>query len=210
VRALGLDTAIWYGASLWVDLVRVPPSGTWESPRADRYAVASDWLGDPPDLTEEGGIDHLVRRYLAAFGPASRADVASFTGLSPATVASALDRVATRTFVDEGGGELVDVPRAPLPHPDTPAPVRFLGVFDATLLTQARRTQILPERYRGRIFNTKTPHSFPTFLVDGRVAGTWRFDVDRIEIEPFERLTPMTLRAVRDEADRLRELFVSP
>jgi hypothetical protein len=210
VRALGLDTAIWYGASLWVDLVRVPPSGTWESPRADRYAVASGWLGDPPDVTEEEGFDHLVHRYLAAFGPASRADVASFTGLPLPTVVSALGRVATRPFLDEGGGELVDVPRAPLPDADTPAPVRFLGVFDATLLTQARRTQILPERYRGRIFSTKTPQSFHTFLVDGRVAGTWRFDGDRIEIEPFEPIGRSPLREVRDEADRLRELFVSP
>ena len=209
VRALGLDTAIWYGASLWVDLVRVPPSGTWDSPRADRYAVASDWLGDPPDVTEEEGIGHLVRRYLAAFGPASKADVASFTGLSLPTVVSALDRIATRPFLDEGGGALVDVLRAPLPEADTPAPVRFLGVFDATLLTQARRTQILPERYRGRIFSTKTPHSFPTFLVDGRVAGTWRFDGDRIEVEPFEPIGRSPLREVRVEADRLRDLFVS-
>ena len=103
-----------------------------------------------------------------------------------------------------------DVPRAPLPDADTPAPVRFLGVFDATLLTQARRTQILPERYRGRIFSTKTPHSFHTFLVDGQVAGTWRFEGNRIEVDPFEPVGRSTLRSVRDEADRLRELFVSP
>ena len=210
VGVLGLDTAIWYGASLWVDLVRVPPSGTWEFPRADLFAVATDWLGDPPDVTEDEGVDHLTRRYLAAFGPASRADIASFTGLSPPTVAAALDRIGKRTFLDERGGELVDVPRAPLPDADTSAPVRFLPVFDATLLTQARRTQILPERYRGRIFSTKTPHSFPTFLVDGQVAGTWRFDGDRIDVEPFERLAASTLRAMRGEADRLRELFVSP
>ena len=210
VGTLGFDTPIWYGASLWVDLVRVPPSGTWESPRADLYAVASDWLGDPPDVTEEEGIDHLVRRHLAAFGPASRADVASFTGLPLPTVVSAMGRIATRPFLDEGGGELVDVPRAPLPAADTPAPARFLGVFDATLLTQARRTQVLPERYRGRIFSTKTPHSFHTLLVDGRVAGTWRFDGDRIEVEPFEPIGRSPLREVRDEADRLRELFVSP
>jgi len=68
----------------------------------------------------------------------------------------------------------------------------------------------MPERYRGRIFSTKTPHSFPTFLVDGQVAGTWRFDGDRIDVEPFERLAASTLRAMRGEADRLRELFVSP
>jgi uncharacterized protein YcaQ len=210
VAALGLDTATWYGACLWVDLVRVPPSGTWEMPRADRYAVASDWLGDPPEVTEEEGVDHLVRRYLAAFGPASRADVASFTGLPPASIAAALDRIRIRRFQDEHGGELVDVPRAPLPGADTPAPVRFLPVWDATLLTQARRTQILPERYRGRVFNTKTPHSFHTFLVDGQVAGTWRFEGDRIHVEPYDRLSPTVARTVRDEADRLRELFVTP
>ena len=151
-----------------------------------------------------------MRRYLAAFGPASRADVASFTGLSLTTIAAALGRIRVRTFRDERGTALVDVPRAPLPDADTPAPVRFLPVWDANLLTHARRTQVLPERYRARIFSSKTPHSFHTFLVDGQVAGTWRWEGDRIEVESYERPAPAAARTVRDEADRLRELFVEP
>ena len=77
------------------------------------------------------------------------------------------------------------MPRAPMPDADTPAPVQFLPVWDANLLTHARRTQVLPERYRARIFNSKTPHSFHTFLVDGQVAGTWRWEGDRIEVESY-------------------------
>jgi winged helix DNA-binding protein len=95
------------------------------------------------------------------------------------------------------------VPRAPLPDPDTPAPVRFLPTWDATLLVHARRTQIVPERFRPRVFNTKTPHSVPTFLVDGQVAGTWRYEKDGVAIEPFETLPRDTRRKLEDEAERL-------
>ncbi len=85
-------------------------------------------------------------------------------------------------------------------------------MWDATLLVQARRTQILPERYRPRIFNTKSPHSFHTFLVDGQVAGIWRHDdgKGRIVLEPFERLSKETSRALADEGEPMRELFASP
>ena len=81
-------------------------------------------------------------------------------------------------------GELVDLPRAPLPDGDTPAPPRLLPTFDATLLTHARRTGLLPEEYRPRIFSTRTPQSLPTFLVDGRVAGTWRHEDGAVRLEP--------------------------
>ena len=207
VGALGFDTPTWYGVGLWLDLVRVPPFGTWEQPRADLYGLASDWLGDPPTVTEEEGVEHLVRRYLAAFGPASRADVASFTGIPPRALAPAFDRFPLRRFLDEGGTELIDVQRAPIPDADTPAPVRFLPAWDATLLVHARRTQVLPERYRPRVFNTKTPHSIHTFLVDGQVAGSWRFDAGRIVVDPFGRLSAQTRRAVEEEAAYVEELF---
>jgi hypothetical protein len=169
--------------------------------------LASDWLGEPPSLTEDEGIEHLVKRYLAAFGPASRADIVSFTGLTAGAVAPVLERVALRRFADERGKELLDVPRAPLPDAETPAPVRFLPVWDATLLVQARRTQILPERYRPTVFNTKTPHSIHTFLVDGQVAGSWRHEHGRIVLEPFERLSKEIRRALDDEAEHMAELF---
>ena len=96
-----------------------------------------------------------------------------------------------RRFVDEAGKPLFDLPRAPLPG-DVPAPVRFLPHWDATLLVHCRRTLILPEEYRAAIFNSKAPHSFATFLVDGTVAGTWRVERSAaratVVIEPFERL----------------------
>lgn len=174
----GLETWIWNGVGLWLDLVRVPPSGTWERRRADRFALAEDRLG-PGSVDHSAAVDHLVRRYLGGFGPASRADVASFTGLPASELTPALERLRLRRFLDGSGGELLDLPRAPLPDPDTPAPVRFLGTWDATLLVHARRAQVLPERYRSRVFHTKTPHSVNTFLVDGQVAGTWRLDGGR-------------------------------
>ena len=108
-----------------------------------------------------------------------------------------------RRFRAEGGEELIDLPRAPLPDPETPAPVRFLPVWDATLLVHARRTGILPEEYRPLVFNTKTPHSVNTFLVDGGVAGTWRYERGCVQLEPFARLDRATLRELREEAERL-------
>jgi Winged helix DNA-binding domain len=206
--ALDLDAQTWNGVGLWIDLVRVPPSGTWERRRADLYGLAEHHVGPEPEgLTEHDGRALLVRRYLAAFGPASRKDIASFTGLPAAALAPVLDGLKLRSLRDEDGGELLDVPRAPLPDPETPAPVRFLPTWDATLLAHARRTQILPERFRSLVFHTRTPQSVPTFTVDGRVAGTWREDRGRVTPEPFEPLPASAMRAVRAEADRLESFL---
>jgi Winged helix DNA-binding domain len=197
---LGKDRARAVG--LWLDLVRVPPSGTWERRRADLYGAAEDWIG-PPEVGERSAIEHLVKRYLAGFGPASAKDTASFTGLPLARVRSLLDALAPRRFRAPDGEELFDLPDAPLPDPDTPAPPRFLSTWDATLLVHARRTGVLPEQHRPRIFNTKSPHSFPTFLLDGAVAGTWRYEGGKVRLEPFGRLDPAARRALGGEADRL-------
>lgn len=207
VKDLGLDQPTWYGVGLWLDLVRVPPFGTWEQPRADLYGLARSWLGEPPTVTRDEGIEHLLRRYVAAYGPASRTDAAGWTGLPVAQLDPVLGRMRLRRFRDERGGELLDVPRGPLPDADTPAPVRFLGSFDPVLLTQARRTQILPERHRTRVFNTRTPQSMHTFLVDGQVAGGWRFQDGRIRLDPFERLARQDLEAANEEAEHMAELF---
>jgi hypothetical protein len=129
--------------------------------------------------------------------------VASFTGVPLATLQPVLAGMTVRRFHDEDGGELIDLPRAPLPPADTPAPVRFLPTWDATLLVHARRTQILPEEHRPRIFSTKTPQSKPTFLVDGAVAGTWRHDGGKVDLDPFGPLDRATTRALREEAARL-------
>lgn len=185
-----------------LNLVRVPPSGTWERRRANLIELADRWLG-PQDATEDEAADHLVRRYLAAFGPASRDDIASWAGLKRGHVNPVLERLRLRRFRDEDGGELLDVARATLPHPETPAPVRFLPTWDAVLLVHARRAGVLPEEYRPRVFSTKTPQSVGTFLVDGTVAGTWRFEGERVGWEPFGRLDRATRREVGDEAGRL-------
>ena len=192
------------GVGLWIDLVRVPPSGTWERRRADLYAAAEDWVGARPTIRRTRA-EHLVRRYLAGFGPAARKDVASFTGLPPARAAPAARPAAAAPLPAEDGEELLDLPRAPLPDPETPAPPRFLPTWDATLLVHARRTGVLPEEHRPRIFTSRNPHSFPTFLVDGRVAGTWRTRAARIRLEPFGRLDAATRRELKQEADRLAE-----
>ena len=192
------------GIHAFVPIARVPPSGTWERRRADVYAAAEDWIGPPPkNLVREDGIELLVRRYLAAFGPSTRAEIAGFAGLQVGDIAEVLRRMTFRRFRAADGAELLDLPRAPLPDAETPAPVRFLPVWDATLLVHARRTQILREEDRPRIFSSKRPQSYNTFLVDGVVAGTWRHEDDRIELEPFRQLPRAVMRELRDEAERL-------
>ena len=204
---LGSDSVITNGVNMWIDLVRVPPSGTWERRRADLYAAAEHWLGAPPKgLDEASGIEHLVRRHLAGFGPAPVADIANWAGLHPKRLVPAIESMKLRSFVDEDGQELVDLPRAPLPDPETPAPVRFLGTWDAMLLTHARRTAVLPEEHRTKVFNARTPQSMPTFLVDGRVAGSWKFEKGKVKLDPFERLDAATKRELDAEAERLVEL----
>jgi winged helix DNA-binding protein len=202
LRANDFPRASPWGFTHWVDLVRVPPAGTWDKRRAHTFALAEEWVG-PLDATEEDGLAHLVRRYLAAFGPAPPADVAKWAGVKPGLLAGVLERVTLRRFRDEDGTELLDLPRAPLPDPDTPAPVRFLPTWDAALLVHARRTGILAEEYRPVIFATTIPPSIPTFLVDGAVAGTWRHEGGRIELSPFTKLDRAVLRELREEAERL-------
>jgi hypothetical protein len=202
LEVAGGDAMTWNGVGVFIDLVRAPPSGTWEHRRADLFATADQWLG-PPDVTRKQAVEHLVRRYLGAFGPARPHEIADWAGLEPSTVVEALQWLRLRRFRDEGGRELVDLPRAPLPHPDTPAPVRFLPTWDATLLIHARRAGILPEPFRHRVFTSKTPHSVATFLVDGAVAGTWHPERGRIVTKSFERLSRETKWELDEEAKRL-------
>jgi Winged helix DNA-binding domain len=199
---LGGDAATRNGVGVLLDLVRVPPSGTWERRRADIYALAEEWVG-PADIDPDDALDLLVRRYLSGFGPATRNDIADWAGLRPPQVAPALERLELRTFATEDGKTLYDLPRAPLPDAETPAPVRFLPTWDATLLVHARRTQILPEKYRNRVFHVKTPQSVSTFLVDGQVAGTWRHEQGRVQLTPFHRLDKATRGELDEEAERL-------
>jgi hypothetical protein len=198
------SATVWSG--MWIPLVRVPPSGTWERRRADLFRLAEEWL-PREDVTEDEGLEHLLRRYLAAFGPSTLADAATWAGVARASLLRVAERMRLRRLRDEDGQELVDLARAPLLPEDAAAPVRFLGHWDAVLLVHARRTQILPERFRGLVFATKAPQSMATFLVDGAVAGAWR--VERaaqratLRLEPFERLPRGARDDLRDEGERL-------
>jgi Winged helix DNA-binding domain len=165
------------GLGLWLDMVRVPPSGTWERRRADLYGLAETWVGPP---REQPGL--LVRRYLQGFGPSTPQEIASFAGVSVSNLG--LDGLELRRFEAEDGAELLDVPRAALPG-NVPAPPRFLPTWDATLLVHARRALIIREEDRPRIFNTKLPQSLPTYLIDGTVAGTWRYQDGRVHLDPW-------------------------
>jgi Winged helix DNA-binding domain len=198
----GLPPFAFGGVAQWLEMVRVPPSGTWEQRRADIYGLAESWIR-PTAHAESAGLEHVIRRYLGAFGPASIREIADWAGVTHTKLVPVLKGMSLRRFSDEKGKELIDLSRAPLPDADTPAPVRFLPTWDATLLVHARRTQILPERYRPLVFNTKTPHSVPTFLIDGAVAGTWRFEAGRIKLQPFEPIPKSVKREVDDEAERL-------
>lgn len=204
VRA-GIPKEAWEGAGMWVDMVRVPPSGTWERRRADLYGLAENWMG-PVTVNEAQGLAHLCRRYLGGFGPAALGDIASWAGVPVTTLRPVVEAMSLRRFRSETEEELLDLPRAPLPGADRPAPVRFLPTWDATLLVHARRTQILPEEYRDLVFHTKNPQSLPTFLVEGRVAGSWRHEKGRIRLTPFAPLLRAVVRDLEEEALGLASL----
>jgi hypothetical protein len=224
LAAQGLPRLAWASVGQWLDMVRVPPSGTWARRKADLFGLADQWLGSGErgveagatvgaadgtadaagvPATVEAGLDLLVRRYLGGFGPAPISDIASWAGLPAAMVRPVVERLDLRRFSDEQGRVLLDLRDAPLPDPETPAPVRFLPTWDATLLVHARRTEIISEELRPRIFNTKTPHSVTTFLVDGSVAGTWRYEKGRLDLVPLVPLSAGTTRDLEAEAERL-------
>jgi hypothetical protein len=188
--------------TLWLDIVRVPPSGTWERRRADLYGLAEDWVG-PCDVSEEQGIEHLLRSYLRGFGPAAPKDAASWAGLPVAPLKEAAARLELRRYRDAAGHELLDLPEAPLPDADAAAPVRLLPHWDANVLVHARRTGVLPEEHRPHIFSTRNPFSVGTALVDGRIVGAWSLRDGRIVLEPYERVPRRAWREVEDEATRL-------
>jgi hypothetical protein len=187
----------------WLDLVRTPPSGTWDRRRADQFALASAWIGPDPAPAKGKATTALIESYLRAFGPATAAEAADWAGLPLGPVKAAIGELELRRFRAEDGAELIDLPRLPLPDPETPAPARLLPVWDATTLAHVRRANILPEAHRSKVFSTKTPQSINTFLVDGRVAGGWRLEKGKVKLEPFERLDKATRRELEQEGERL-------
>jgi hypothetical protein len=192
------------GIGLWLDLVRQPPSGTWERRRADLYALADDWVGAPDSTVEEGRIQ-LVQRYLTGFGPATRKEIATWAGLPVSTVRAALADLDTTTYQDEAGTELIDLAGGPIADGDADAPPRFLPNWDAALLVHARRSGLLPEEFRTRIFHVRAPQSFPVFLVDGAVAGTWKAVDGRLDYDEFRPLTATERERLHAEGQRLAD-----
>jgi hypothetical protein len=148
-------------------------------------------------------MTHVVRAYLTAFGPATRADIAEWSGLRVRDFESALEALEPlQRFRNEDGKELFDLARAPLPSADTPAPVRFLPKWDNLLLAHADRRRVLGDEHRKKII-VKNGDVTQTFLVDGVVAGTWRYEGGRVRTEPLVALSRTARQDVDDEATRL-------
>jgi Winged helix DNA-binding domain len=185
-----------YGVSYLEPIVQVPPRGLWRQRGQARWTTAAAWLGDQPG---RASIDDVVPRYLSAFGPASVADIQAWSGLTG--LDRVIDRQQLRTFRDGQGRELLDVPDAPLPHPDTPAPPRFLAPFDNAILSHADRARIVDPEHR-RVVNQD--RLMRAFLVDGFVAGTWRLDGATLYINPLRPLRDADREALTEEARRLR------
>ncbi|MER6299046.1 winged helix DNA-binding domain-containing protein [Kitasatospora sp. NPDC001539] len=193
--------ALAQAARCLLPLVQVPPRGLWGRSGPAAHTTAEAWLGRPMDPAPSP--DDLVLRYLAAFGPAGAADLRKWSGL--AGLAPALRRLAPGllTFRDEQGRLLYDLPDAPRPDPDAPAPVRLVAPFDNLLLSHADRSRVLPEEYRGRVMS-QNGLVLGTLLVDGTVAGTWRLTGEReVVLRPFVRLARADREAAEAEARRV-------
>jgi Winged helix DNA-binding domain len=188
-------------------VVHAPPSGTWGYHGEGVYEAADAAIGGAePDEAE--ACEQLVRRYLAAFGPATKADLAQWAGLQRVgPIGEVLERMSLRRFRDEAGAALYDLPRAPLPAADTPAPPRLVPRFDNLVLSHADRTRILGDVPVKRIV-TQNALVHATILVDGFVAGTWQLEKGRVRLEPFGRIAREAKAALKEEAARV-EAFVA-
>jgi DNA glycosylase AlkZ-like len=186
-------------------LIQLPPAGTWRFHGRPKLLVMEEYLGLELPTRDEGS-EHLVRRYLAAFGPASQADLRRFAGMRAGDVRPGLERLSLQTFRDEDGRLLYDLPRAPRPDASTVAPVRFLPKWDHSLLAYDDRTRILPHELQPTVIR-KNGDVLPTFLVDGVVAGMWAVERARdratLVLEPFAPLPRATRHALEAEGERL-------
>jgi DNA glycosylase AlkZ-like len=201
----GIDARrAWRAARVRAHVVHHHETALWRSRPGGRYVALEE--PDAHDSTEARA--EMFRRYFLAFGPASRRDVIAWAMMHVPEVQRALDRLEPlRRFRDEQGRELLDVPRAPLPVPDVPAPVRFLPKWDNVLLAFADRTRVLPEQYRKTVIRSNGDVA-QTFLVDGFVAGTWTVEGGRVVTQPFVPLSRAQRRELDDEAGRL-EAFLA-
>ena len=194
----------WQAARQRAHLVHHYETALWQAQPVGRFVL----LDEPETLLPVEARAEMIRRYLAAFGPSSVKDINQWSMIHvPELKASLALLEPLRRFRDEQGRELYDVARAPLPDPDTPAPIRFLPKWDNVLLAWADRTRILPEAYRKQVIRMNGDVA-QTFLVDGFVAGTWGVEKGRVVTAPFARLSRAVQREVKEEAGRL-EAFLA-
>lgn len=192
-------------------MVQVPPAGTWNWTRPAPVTTAERWLGKK--LKPPARPDKLLLRYLAAFGPASLQDMGAWSGLAGLRETVERLRPALLVWHDDRGRELFDLPDAPRPEPDTPAPVRLLAPFDNLVLSYEDRRRVVADQHRPLIATVNGLFA-PTFLVDGMVSGVWTLEQAKaggtasVVFEPFARLS----KAVRQEleAEAMRLLLVLP
>jgi Winged helix DNA-binding domain len=197
-RALG------YAVRTLVPLVMVPSEDArWGFERVAEFTLADEWLGGPPGEEDRAA---LARRYLGAFGPASAADIQVWSGVGgmKAVLDGMRDELAV--FADERGRELFDLPGAPRPDADAPAPPRFLPEFDNLVLAHDDRSRVIADEHRPLV-TTKNLRVRATFLVDGTVAGTWTIDAKRrlatLRITPFATLGRRVRAALAEEGEAL-------
>ena len=186
-------------------LVHLPPAGTWGFHGRPEILVMEEWLGTELPARADGAAC-LVRSYLAAFGPASQADILRFAGVRVGDIRPGLERLELRRFRDDSGRVLLDVPRAPLPDAETPAPVRFLPKWEESLLAYDDRRRILPKELQSTVIR-KNGDVLPTFLVDGVVAGRWNVERTKAKatlvLGPFAPLPQRARRNLEEEGERL-------
>jgi hypothetical protein len=187
-----------------VPLVQIPPRGIWNESGPATHVPAEKWLGKP--LCTAPSLERIVYRYLAAFGPATVRDVQSWSGLTGLRPTLESMRTNLMTFRDEEGNELFDIPEAPRPDPDSPAPPRFLPVFDNVLLSHADRRRILSEAHRKMLFRTAALLE-GTVLIDGYVGAKWKIVQERgravLSVEAFATMHKRKRVAISDEGARL-------
>jgi hypothetical protein len=191
-----------YAITFLAALVQVPPRGIWGERGQATWTTTESWLGSPLDPTPSP--EDVFVRYLAAFGPATVADARAWSGLGGLREVFERLRPQLITFRDEHGRELFDVPGAPLPDPDTPAPPRFLPAFDNALLSHNDRTRIISDEHRKMLFRDR---SMRGVLLDGFACATWKTEQRggklTLVIEPFEPLAEEDRDVLAQEGERL-------
>ena len=201
------ERAMAYAVRLYVPLLQVPGEAVWGFEPSCDFTMAELWLKKPVSI-EHARAHDLVKRYLAAYGPAAPADAQTFLGLKGLREVFEELRPKLVTFQDEKKRELFDLPDAPRPSASTPAPVRLLPEFDSLVLGHADRERIVAREHASKI-TTKNLQVAAIFLVDGMAAGTWKVEgtkkSPKMTITPWGKLSKSARKDVDDEAGRLLE-----